>query len=261
MEINAVGNVMGRIDEIRSRLGLATPQQYDNGTLGAASPASGSLGAGASAQGALPSTVAFDPFGAVYQQTLLQNGAGGMGAAGTDPNGQGWAGMSGMSGIEQYPAGGTGATGGTLNPYGHQVGGYGAMAVPPELAVYGNGQVPRAALSPIGQGGHVLYAPAAASFQTMRAAAARDGLQLTITDSYRSYDQQVELAQRKGLSKNGGWAAVPGTSNHGWGLAIDANVNDPKMFAWMQQHAQEFGWVQGAAREPWHWEFRPDQAA
>jgi hypothetical protein len=258
MEINAVGNVMGRIDEIRSRLGLATPQQYDNGALGTTSVASGSSGTGASAMGALPSTVAFDPFGAVYQQTLLQNGVGGgMNAAGADANGQG---LPGVAGTEQYPAGGTGATGGTLNPYGHQVGGYGAMAIPSELAVYGNGQVPRAALAPIGQGGLVLYAPAAASFQTMRAAAARDGLQLKITDSYRSYDQQVELAQRKGLSKNGGWAAVPGTSNHGWGLAVDANVNDPKMFAWMQQHAQEFGWVQGAAREPWHWEFRPDQA-
>ena len=251
---------MGRIDEIRNRLdgGAVAPAGTVGavGTVGGAG--NGAIGTAAGTLG-LSSSTAFDPFGAVYQQTMAANGlSNGTGAFNGGTSGIGS--KIGATSTEQYPAGGTGATGGAMNPYGHQVGGFGSMSVPPALAAHGNGKVPRDALTPIGQGGHVLYAPAATSFQAMRAAAARDGLELKITDSYRTYDQQVELAARKGLSKNGGWAAVPGTSNHGWGLAVDANVNDPKMFAWLQQHGHEYGWVQEASREPWHWEFRPDQA-
>ena len=38
--------------------------------------------------------------------------------------------------------------------------------------------------------------------------------------SYRTYEQQVELYQMY-LNGTGNLAAVPGTSNHGWGLAVD----------------------------------------
>lgn len=139
------------------------------------------------------------------------------------------------------------------------IGGYGSMPIPPVLAPYGNGHIPDAMLAPIEQPGHRLYAPAAASWDQLVDAAAADGFDLRITDSYRSYDQQVDLAGRKGLYSEGGLAAVPGTSNHGWGLAVDADVSDPALLAWIREHGRDFGWVEAVPREPWHWEFRPHQ--
>jgi hypothetical protein len=129
-----------------------------------------------------------------------------------------------------------------------------AMDAPAELRAYGNGRIPNALLTPIGIGQHRLWGPAAQSFMQMRSAAAADGASLSVTDSYRSYDNQVLLAAQKGLTKNGGWAAVPGTSEHGWGLAVDVDV-DQRGFQWLQAHGAQYGWVQRSAREPWHWEF------
>lgn len=149
---------------------------------------------------------------------------------------------------------------GTLDlPGEHSIGGYGKIPVPPELAAFGNGKVPREQLAPVGQGGHRLWAPAAASWQNLVAAARADGVTMRITDSYRSYEEQVDLAERKGLYQNGGLAAVPGTSNHGWGMAVDADVRDPTTMAWLRTNGPRFGWVEAVTREPWHWEFRPSQ--
>jgi LAS superfamily LD-carboxypeptidase LdcB len=133
------------------------------------------------------------------------------------------------------------------------------MPIPAELAAYGNGRIPSERLTPIGQGGHRLFAPAAASWQNLVSAASADGIALRITDSYRSYTEQVDLAERKGLYQNGGLAAVPGTSNHGWGLAVDADVRDPATMEWLRVNGPRFGWVETTPREPWHWEFRPNQ--
>ena len=133
------------------------------------------------------------------------------------------------------------------------------MPVPPALIGFGNGRVPAAALTPIAQGGHRLYAPAAAAWDSLVAAAAADGVSIRITDSYRSYDQQVDLANRKGLYSQGGLAARPGTSNHGWGLAVDTDVNDARTLDWIRTNGPRFGFVEAVPREPWHWEFRPGQ--
>ncbi len=139
------------------------------------------------------------------------------------------------------------------------IGGYGRIEVPPELAGFGNGQLPVSSLTQLADRGHRLYAPAAASWDQVVAAARANGLELRITDSYRSYDDQVELASFKGLYQNGGLAAVPGTSNHGWGLAVDADVGDPAVMAWLRANGPRFGWVESVPREPWHLEFRPNQ--
>lgn len=141
-----------------------------------------------------------------------------------------------------------------------QIGGYGKITPPADLAAYGNGHVPTAALEPIGQGGHRLAAPAAQAWRACVEAARADGIDLTITDSYRTFDQQVDLVQRKGLYSNGGYAATPGLSNHGWGLAVDADVTAPQTLDWMRANAHKFGFVEAAPCEPWHWEFRPQQA-
>lgn len=132
----------------------------------------------------------------------------------------------------------------------------GPLEPPAALKAYGNGRIPPHALAPLGIGNHRLYAPAAESFKAMRAAAAADGVKIGITDSYRSYDAQVDLAKRKGLYKDGGLAAVPGTSNHGWGLATDLDLDD-RAQAWMRTNASRFGFVEDVPREPWHWTYRP----
>ncbi|PFG35564.1 D-alanyl-D-alanine carboxypeptidase-like protein [Flavimobilis soli] len=127
--------------------------------------------------------------------------------------------------------------------------------VPAELAKYGNGKVPAEALTQISGSNHRLWAPAAGAFEQLRAAAAKDGVDIGITDSYRSFDAQVDVAKRKGLYKNGGLAAVPGTSPHGWGVALDLKL-DAKAQAWMRANAGDFGYVEDTPREPWHWVFK-----
>ena len=59
---------------------------------------------------------------------------------------------------------------------------------------------------------------------------------------------------------------MPGTSNHGWALAVDLcggiNVAGTAQSAWMAANAGQFGFVQpdwarqgGEKPEPWHWEY------
>lgn len=133
---------------------------------------------------------------------------------------------------------------------------YGSLQPPAALAAYGNGRVPADALTPIGDGPHRLHAPAAAAFEQLSAAARADGVTIGITDSYRSYDAQVRLAEEKGLYSQGGLAAQPGTSNHGWGLALDLDLDD-RAQAWMRTNASRYGFVEDTPREPWHWTYRP----
>jgi LAS superfamily LD-carboxypeptidase LdcB len=90
----------------------------------------------------------------------------------------------------------------------------------------------------------------------MTDAARRDGVTIGVTDSYRSYGEQVDLARRKGLYSQGGLAAKPGTSDHGWGLSLDLDL-DGKAQAWMRRHADEYGFDENVPREPWHWTYKP----
>ncbi|MHA7132808.1 M15 family metallopeptidase [Oerskovia turbata] len=127
--------------------------------------------------------------------------------------------------------------------------------VPSDLAAHGNGRIPRAALQEVGTTGHRLWAPAGQALESLMAAAAREGVQIGITDSYRSFDAQVDVAQRKGLYSQGGLAAEPGTSPHGWGLAVDLDL-DGRAQAWMRANAGRFGFVEDTPREPWHWVYK-----
>jgi predicted chitinase/D-alanyl-D-alanine dipeptidase len=127
-----------------------------------------------------------------------------------------------------------------------------------------NGQLDKSELEPIkGAGssnskGHVLNDVAAKAYSEMVAAAEADGISWEITDSYRDYEAQVDVAARKGLYNQGGLAAVPGTSNHGWGSAVDLKLNDEAL-AWMRENADKFGFT-NIPREPWHWEHKASVA-
>lgn len=131
-----------------------------------------------------------------------------------------------------------------------------AKGVPVELQSYGNGKIPAAALSTVAGTSHSLWEPAARSLEALRSAAAAEGVTIGITDSYRTYDTQVDLVRRKGLYSQGGLAAAPGTSMHGWGIAVDLQL-DSTAQAWMRQNGGRFGYVENVAREPWHWQYVP----
>jgi cell wall-associated NlpC family hydrolase len=127
---------------------------------------------------------------------------------------------------------------------------------------YPNGLIPPSALCEVGVGTHRLRCDAAAAYRAMSAAyAAAFGSPICITDSYRSYDSQVKLYGEKPAL-----AAVPGTSNHGWGLAVDLcggidRYGTPQ-YQWMLSDAGRFGWLHptwadpgNGREEPWHWEY------
>jgi murein DD-endopeptidase MepM/ murein hydrolase activator NlpD len=132
---------------------------------------------------------------------------------------------------------------------------------------YSNGMIPASKLCSIGVAGHALRCDAASAYQALAAAyQKRFGRALCITDSYRSYAEQVRLYAVKPTL-----AALPGTSNHGWGLAVDlcGGVENFGTVAhqWMQDNAGRFGWLHprwaepgGSRPEPWHWEFAATSA-
>jgi zinc D-Ala-D-Ala carboxypeptidase len=128
--------------------------------------------------------------------------------------------------------------------------------IPTDLAAYGNGKIPATALEPVGNTRHKLWAPAAESLNRMIEDAKKDGVKIGITDSYRPYTEQVDLARRKGLYSQGGLAAKPGTSEHGWGMATDLDLNS-KALSWMRQNADKYGYVNNVPREDWHWAYKP----
>ena len=80
-----------------------------------------------------------------------------------------------------------------------------------------------------------------------------------INETYRPYSEQVDLAKRKGLYSQGGLAAKPGTSEHGWGMATDLELNSSAQ-SWMKKHASDYGFVNNVPRESWHWAYKPKSA-
>jgi hypothetical protein len=129
--------------------------------------------------------------------------------------------------------------------------------------VYANGRIPTAVLCPLKFApGHMLRCDAAERLTALSESFEREfGYPIPITDSYRSYVEQIAVAAAKPHL-----AAVPGTSNHGWGLAVD--LSDPisggtsREYAWLRVHGPDHGWDNpswarpgGTKPEPWHFEF------
>ncbi|MDR6322833.1 M15 family metallopeptidase [Actinoplanes couchii] len=131
-----------------------------------------------------------------------------------------------------------------------------SKGIPEDLVAYGNGKIPPTALGQVGDTRHKLWAPAAESLTKMIDDAKKDGVKIGITDSYRPYAEQVDLARRKGLYSQGGLAAKPGTSEHGWGMATDLDLNSDAL-SWMRKNGRNYGFVENVARESWHWAYRP----
>lgn len=122
---------------------------------------------------------------------------------------------------------------------------------------------------------------AADALELMFADAAEQGIELVMVSGYRSYDRQEELfeqevAERGSVEAAAQWVAVPGTSEHQTGLAVDisaksVNCDLVEEFGstaegiWLQENAHEYGFilrypaedteVTGINYEPWHFRY------
>lgn len=109
-----------------------------------------------------------------------------------------------------------------------------------------NGRLPSTDLAPI-PGGR-LRKDAAAAWNAMNEAAG-GGLRPTgPQSSYRDYANQVRFWNLY-QSGQGNLAARPGTSNHGWGVAVDLAAQ--WMRTWIDQHGAKFGWRKTEAMGEW----------
>ncbi|WP_344466203.1 D-alanyl-D-alanine carboxypeptidase family protein [Cellulomonas aerilata] len=129
-----------------------------------------------------------------------------------------------------------------------------------------NGQIPVSAMCEVEFApNHRLQCDAAEALADLNDAYREDfGTDLRLTDSYRTFEAQVAVKQAKGFL-----AATPGTSNHGWGLAIDVvgagalGRFDSPVYLWLDENAEDFGWHHprgmepggSGPQEPWHWEY------
>lgn len=159
------------------------------------------------------------------------------------------------------------------------------LKVPAALKGVENGKLPDELLHRVKCGGH-MWTEAAKKFNEMWTKAQADGIELKNIGDYRPYAAQKQLFLdryqrtesgrvpqitrewngstwylKKGKSPSG----VPGTSNHGWGLAIDIDVTNPKVYKWLVDNGPNYGfYLQGPKErdgkpnpefEAWHWQY------
>lgn len=158
------------------------------------------------------------------------------------------------------------------------------LVLPACLKGKSNGKLDPQLLVPCGVAKYVMVPPAARAMKALVAAASAEGIQVRATGTYRSYERQVslflsrysktELIGRPTKKWNGvtywqhkgvAMAAVPGTSNHGLGLAIDfaeerdgdpgvESVSD-RFVRWLVKNAATYGFSAEVQSEPWHWRY------
>ncbi|WP_328808146.1 D-alanyl-D-alanine carboxypeptidase family protein [Nonomuraea antri] len=127
---------------------------------------------------------------------------------------------------------------------------------------YPNGLIPKGMLCPLQQKGFSLRADATIAFVSLNEAyRKRFGKPMCVTDAYRNLAEQQSIYYRRP-----GFAAVPGRSNHGLGLAVDLCGGVERFrsaeFTWMERNSKKYGWFHPAWAysspfEPWHWEYDP----
>ncbi|WP_168123059.1 M15 family metallopeptidase [Paenibacillus sp. HB172176] len=118
---------------------------------------------------------------------------------------------------------------------------------------------------------------AADALEQLFSGAEEDGIYLAGVSAYRSHATQTALfnryVERDGYEKARTYSALPGTSEHESGLAIDVTSSDGKCAAadcfgdtkeaaWLKEHAGEYGFIirypdgkdkiTGYQYEPWH---------
>ena len=169
------------------------------------------------------------------------------------------------------------------------------MTLPKEVEKVGNGKLTDKMKKKVKCGG-VMWTGAADAFNAMYDAALAAGHKLRNIGDYRPFEGQLSMFMdrydqnptgrkpevtrtyqgkkwylKKGKSPSG----TPGTSNHGFGLAIDlavdakgkiVGIGGTKAYAWMTQNAPNYGfYLQGTPTKPdgkanpeyeaWHWQY------
>ncbi|MBQ8185008.1 MAG: M15 family metallopeptidase [Lachnospiraceae bacterium] len=142
--------------------------------------------------------------------------------------------------------------------------------------------------------GHQVDSRIAQALKDMIKAGKKAGHQIWIASSYRTMEKQTELFEnkvaklrRQGYSEKearkeaGTVVAVPGTSEHQLGLAVDLvsseytsldeRQEETKSYQWLVEHCAEFGFilrypngktdVTGIIYEPWHFRYVGTEAA
>ena len=126
-------------------------------------------------------------------------------------------------------------------------------------------------------GAYGLTPAAGKAFAGLKRAIEKAGLRLYVVSSYRSHAAQQALYASKlasmGRANTQKYVAVPGTSEHQTGLAVDlrspggrgTSFDNSREWRWLRAHAQNYGFVlrypdgltkvTGIGFEPWHWRY------
>ena len=119
--------------------------------------------------------------------------------------------------------------------------------------------------------------------QEMFDAARAEGIYPIVREGYRTDEEQQEIlddkiqayinegySQRKAEKAAKEWVALPGTSEHQIGIAVDINADKTKctnddVYAWLADNAYKYGFVlryplgkqeiTGTSYEPWHYRY------
>jgi hypothetical protein len=142
-----------------------------------------------------------------------------------------------------------------------------------------NGAIPSNALKTLNGGSYgsgELHIEAAMFLSKFLTQAKKDGVTFSISSWYRPYENQVKCWNELEAGK----AAVPGHSNHGWGIAIDVRDlyravagsiqvspnetvrNNNALYKYFAKNAPNYGWYNPSTlcdnnkpEEVWHWEY------
>lgn len=125
----------------------------------------------------------------------------------------------------------------------------------------------------------VLIKPAADAFNKWAEEITKQGGCMTVSSIFRTYAQQVAVKAKKEKEGKGKSAAKPGTSPHGWGIAIDiselyqlvngdsspslnASAREKDIYKFIASTGEKFGWYNpwrladgSGVDECWHFEY------
>lgn len=125
--------------------------------------------------------------------------------------------------------------------------------------------------------------------QEMFDAARAEGIYPIVREGYRTAEEQQEILDERiqiyinqGYSQSRAertakeWVALPGTSEHQLGIAVDINADKSKcsneeVYTWLAENAYKYGFVlrypmgkqeiTGTSYEPWHYRYVGEEAA
>ena len=118
----------------------------------------------------------------------------------------------------------------------------------------------------------------------MLEAAEAEGLGPIVVSGYRTravqqrfMDEKIDEFRQEGYSKSEAeelakeWVAIPGTSDHELGLAVDINGDTYDIYPWLQKNSYKYGFIfrcpadkkdiTGIAEEVWHYRYVGAKAA